>query len=80
MASKKASPSKQQLGRAAQTAAYARLHEAHKEELERYMIEERVARGLPLRPQGPTKAEREEQIRKLEERLKRWRDELEGLE
>lgn len=70
----KADREKSARGREAQTAAYKRLMEAHKEELQRYMIEERTKRGLAPSNTGPSKTQLEEQIRKAEERLAKKRD------
>jgi len=49
----------------------------HKDEFEELVVKNRVALGLPLKPQGPTPEELEERIRKQEAKLSKWRKQLE---
>ena len=48
----------------------------HQEEFNQLVTANRVALGLPLKPQGPTKAQLEERIAREEEKLRKWREEL----
>ena len=49
----------------------------HQDEFNELHRKNRVAAGLPPRSSGPTKAELQERIRKQEEKLAKWREELE---
>lgn len=56
--------------------ALATLIANHQEEFDELHRKNRVAAGLPLRSSGPTRAQLEERIRKQEERLAKWKQEL----
>ena len=56
--------------------AIAELIKRHQEEFDELHTRNRVALGLPIAPQGPTRAELEERIRKQEERLEKWKEQL----
>lgn len=51
----------------------------HQAEFDELHEKNRVALGLPLRSQGPTKEQLEERIRKQEEKLEAWRKQLERV-
>ena len=70
---------RQRLGREAQIAAHKALHDKYHDELMALIAKERVARGLPIRPQGPTKEELRERIKRQEAKLEKWRKQLGDL-
>jgi hypothetical protein len=49
----------------------------HQVEFDEMHQRNRVELGLPLRAQGPTREELKERIRRQEEKLEKWREELE---
>lgn len=61
-------------GMKAHSAAVGRLKEAHPEEFEQYLVEERVSRGLNPRPGGPMTTE--EKIAKLQAQIDKLRNSL----
>ena len=63
-------------GRQAQINATNYILNKYKDEFEQRLIQERTAAGLPIRTQGPTRAELEERIRKQEQKLEKWREQL----
>lgn len=73
----KATKTKAQLGIQARQEAVKTLIERHQEEFDELHERNRVALGLPLRAQGPTAEELRDRIRRQEERLERWKRELE---
>jgi len=56
--------------------AIATLIANHQAEFDEEHAKNRVALGLPPRPNGPTKEQLEERVRKQRERLVKWEEEL----
>lgn len=51
----------------------------HQQEFDDLHVRNRVALGLPLRSSGPTREQRAEQIRKLQDKIDKWKKELDDL-
>lgn len=64
------------LGIKARNMAQAELIASHRAEFDALHAKHRTALGLSPRASGPTRAELEERIKKQEERLAKWKEEL----
>ena len=67
------------LGIKARQDAIKALITKYQAEFDEMVTKNRVAAGLPLRPQGPTKQQLEERIAREEAKLEKWRKQLEEV-